>query len=278
MFELNSIYRPITAAPFKNSKTYCEIEPCDALKPYIRCFWGTPVSLQVDNNTMFESSLVIPDTCMDIIFHINYTENKYSGYFCSIDESAYKSSDKKCTAMVSTFAIRFYAWSAVLFAENSLKNSKNNCYDINDYFIKLRRELEPILFDVKTLTDKIKITEKILLKRLNLKLQNNNLLNSLYYIISSNGTIKTSELSMLTAVSSKQLERIFNENIGTTPKSLSSLIRYQLLWQDMIYNRNFNIHDAVDKYGYFDQAHLINDFKRRHLTSPIEALKIVHKK
>lgn len=269
MYRLNSIYHPITSTPFKKSENYCEIEPCDELKPYIRCFWGTPLPVK----KIQESTLVIPDTCMDIIFDINYTENKYSGCFCAIDESSYKSSNEKCTDITSTFGIRFYAWSAILFTDRSLKSSKNKAHDINDFFENLRHELEPILFDAKTLTDKIKQTEKILIKRLNLNRLNNNIFNSIHYIISSNGTVKMSDLSMHTAVSSKQLERIFNENIGITPKAFSSLIRYQLLWQDMIYNKKFNILNAVEKYGYFDQAHLLKDFKRRHSLNPSEAIK-----
>ena len=38
--ELNTLYRPITSTPFRHSVSYAEFEPCAALKPYIRCFWG----------------------------------------------------------------------------------------------------------------------------------------------------------------------------------------------------------------------------------------------
>ncbi len=41
MFKLNNIYRPITAQPFLSDQAYTEIQPCEALKPYICCFWGT---------------------------------------------------------------------------------------------------------------------------------------------------------------------------------------------------------------------------------------------
>ncbi len=34
-------YTPITAMPYSRSESYVEIEPCAALKPYIRCFWGS---------------------------------------------------------------------------------------------------------------------------------------------------------------------------------------------------------------------------------------------
>lgn len=83
--ELNTLYRPITSTPFRHSVSYAEFEPCVALKPYIRCFWGTTVpTLQSP-----ESTLVIPDTCMDIIFRANHTDNTVSGGFCGIDDRTF---------------------------------------------------------------------------------------------------------------------------------------------------------------------------------------------
>lgn len=41
VMELNQIYNPLTAAPFACNEYYMEFAPCAALKPYIKCFWGT---------------------------------------------------------------------------------------------------------------------------------------------------------------------------------------------------------------------------------------------
>lgn len=65
-------------------------------------------------------------------------------------------------------------------------------------------------------------------------------------------------------ISSRQLERLFLEYIGISPKSLASIVRYQYLWNELIYNKNFHMADAVYKYGYSDQAHLCHDFKKYH--------------
>ena len=49
-------------------------------------------------------------------------------------------------------------------------------------------------------------------------------------------------------------------------------MRYQLLWQEMLRAPRFSVLDAVDRFGYTDQAHLLGDFRRRHLMTPREAL------
>lgn len=65
-------------------------------------------------------------------------------------------------------------------------------------------------------------------------------------------------------IGSRQLERLFLEYIGVSPKSLASMVRYQYLWNELLYHKDFNIADAVYQYGYSDQAHLCHDFKKYH--------------
>ena len=276
MHRIINMYRPITAAPFANNDAYCEIPPCEALRPYIRCFWGTkkPVSAQADTAS---TGIVIPDTCMDIIFDINYTENNYNGFFCTIDEHSYRTGGAIAADTTATFAIRFYAWTAILFSEEDFTGRKNRAFAVEEFFGKLKAELEPLLFDVPTLDGKIAVAEKLLLKKLCANRINNNLMNAIRYMLETNGRAKITDLCAYTSVSERQLERIFNYNMGVSPKTFSSLLRYQLLWQDIVLSPYFNILDAVDKYGFSDQAHLLNDFKKRHLMTPKAAAEYARK-
>ena len=41
MNQFYRLYRPATAVPHRNDSTYTEITPCSALRPYIKCFWGS---------------------------------------------------------------------------------------------------------------------------------------------------------------------------------------------------------------------------------------------
>ncbi len=180
MNRIINMYRPITTTPFTDNDTYCEILPCEALRPYIRCFWGTkkPLSAQTDADS---SGIVIPDTCMDIIFDINYTENNYSGFFCTVDEHSYHTGGAIIADTTATFAIRFYAWTAILFSEEDFTGRKNSAFAVEEFFSKLKAELVPLLFDVPTLDGKIAVTEKILLKKLCTNRINNNLMNAIQY-------------------------------------------------------------------------------------------------
>lgn len=258
--------------PFRNSSTYTEIIPCQSLRPYIQCFWGTKKPVTKAKNDVITDELIIPDTCMDIIFNINYTENKINSNFIGINTEAFMTApqnDKE--ESTSVFAIRFYAWTAVLFSDESMTGVKNSVFDAAQHYSKIKSALEPLLFDINTINERVKIAEKILLDLLNAKRINHHLETALFCIFRNKGNIKTTALSDEVFISSRQLERIFNEYLGVSPKQLTSLVRYQNIWNDILFNKHFNVADAVHLYGYTDQSHLLHDFKRYHTLLPGEA-------
>lgn len=266
------IYKPITATPFSRDESYTEIEPCDALKPYIRCFWGSksPYVHEIEEEPI--GDLMIPDTCMDIIFKINFTDNTLENCFCGIDDIPFFNyKQNKNRAEKSVFAIRFYAWSAVFFSEESMREVKNGFYSARQYFSKLTKELEEKLFDVVEMKQRVEIAQEILLRHMNFKHRNPLVMEAVGEIFKKRGNLKFMELSREMHIGERQMERLFKEYIGVSPKQLSSLIRYQYLWKDVILNQNFHIQDGVYQYGYTDQSHLLHDFKRFHTMNLADA-------
>ncbi len=263
MNSLAKKYRPILSTPF-GREGYLEAAPCAALAPFVRCFWA--------ERQVRKDVLVIPDTCMDIIFRIDGTEN--GGFFCALDENSFYSAH----GGAELFGVRFYAWTAHLFAERGFAGSKNRAFPTEEFFGSLGAELAPQIAYPKTFGERVFAAEKALLKRLDGIRADNNLLNATDFIIDRRGSLEISELCGHTAVSARTLERLFSSAMGVSPKAFSSLVRYQLLWQEMTTRPDFNILDAVEKYGYTDQPHLLNDFRRRHLMNPGQALDYAKKR
>ena len=275
MRALARLYRPITGSPFQADASYREIAPCTALQPYIRCFWGSERPLPAQSG---KAGLVIPDTCMDIIFDIDYARNRISSSFCALDEHAYRTpASIESGGLSATFAIRFYAWTASLFAEDKLCGSANDVFPVDAFFRRIERMLAPILFEETTLMGKVLAAEKALLSVLRPEKADPAVLNAIHHILRTEGRVRISEVSAGLALSNRQLERRFDAAMGLSPKSLASLMRYQLLWQNMALGPRFDPLDAVARFGYADQAHLLGDFRRRHLMSPKEAISFARK-
>lgn len=263
--DLHKLYRPITATPFRSDDNYIECAPCDALKPYIRCFWGTPKPVRKAAGGAGTTEVVVPDTCMDIIFDVDYTNNRIANRFCGIDERTFlthNADDGEKT--VSRFAIRFYAWSAVMFADESLRGTKNGFFDADCHFSRIRREVEPLLTEALAMDELVPLVERVLLGCYDHRRRNRTVLQAVRRMLMQKGNVGVHSLAQDMQISDRQLERLFKEYIGVTPKSLAAMVRYQYLWNDILYDRKFQIQDAVYQYGYSDQAHLYHDFKKYH--------------
>lgn len=260
------LYRPLTATPFKHNSAYQEIEPCRMLQPYIRCFWGGRMTSGAEADE--SSGIVIPDTCVDIIYRMDDMGNIIISDFVGInDRSFFIRSNHNAENKMEVFAIRFYAWGAYAFCEDSFVGTVNGRYDVRERFSWLDRELRSRLSEPGNLADWIRLAETLLLKKLEAARENVIVDRVMQDILRHHGGLEISRLAKQNLISSRQMERLFHEYIGMTPKKLSNLVRYQCLWRDIVSQGHFNMMDAVDKYGYTDVPHLMREFERYHSMS-----------
>lgn len=271
-------FQPLTAQPGFFSPSYAELLPCAALRPYVRCFWGTEGFDCASMQARPKGPLVTPDLCMDVILTVNFTRNQAWDLFCGIDDHAFLPSAAQTTDRVCTFAIRFYAWSVVLFSGEDLRGTLNARQESGAYFSGLRQALLPILFQMDTLAQRAQLAQDYLLRCLRPEWENADVMNVIYAMVCSGGRVPIGELAARHAVGQRQLERLFKRYMGASPKKVGNLIRYQLLWQELMRAPKESMAQLALKYGYFDQAHLLLDFKKYHTMTPSEALRVAGRK
>lgn len=263
--ELDALYRPMTASPYRRDAGYWESPPCAALRPYIRCFWRSAPA----KGTPEGRALVIPDTCMDILFYADPICGGLTSVFCALNDAAYHSGPSQAPIV---FAVRFYPWAAALFARDSLSQTLNAKYDAEQHFPSLTRRLSPLLERCATFAARQQCAEACLLALLDGAPPSGTFLNVLLDLLCHDASLSVTGLARNACLSTRQLERLSERYTGMPPKRLSSLIRYQLVWQDALRSSRFSVQDAVFRYGYADQAHLLNAFRRFHSMSLRRAL------
>ena len=266
---MHTLYYPLTAHPFDRSAQYTEIAPCQALAPYIRCFWGTLYPLPDVREKQL--SIVTPDTCMDVIFTADYTANTLSCSFCGINDHTFPSHIAGSGHLISTFAIRFYPWAAALFATDALSGTENQFLPAEAWFAPVTRALAPHLFDFHTLSELSVLAENALLAAMHTPGDVCLLHSAMHRMIRTKGALPIASLARNEQISPRRLERIFHRYVGMTPKKIATLIRYQQVLRDAVLYPDFDIQDAVLKYGYTDQSHLLHEFCRFHTMTPREA-------
>ena len=68
-------------------------------------------------------------------------------------------------------------------------------------------------------------------------------------------------LASESCLSRKQFERSFSDIIGSSPKQFLKIIRFQNAIFQKSKHPELNLTELAHKCGYYDQAHMINDFK-----------------
>lgn len=282
MIDLSELYYPITAKPAEAG----EVLPGKALRPYIRCFWGAAALPQAPvfepeaspGHTAplpMEPEIIIPDSCMDIIWEWDEITGGSGGIFCGINDSPFEAGQALPPSDRQRFAIRFHFWAVHLFADEHLRDVLNIHAPVEHYFTAFRRELGQRLRAAHTFAERIAAAEAYLLKRLEQGgRSNDSMMNAVYSILKRRGAVTAGELESSAGVSSRQLERLFREYIGISPKKTADLVRFQNVWLEL-YQLPLSakaMQDLVYGYRYSHQSHLINSFKKFAGRTPLEAL------
>jgi len=83
-------------------------------------------------------------------------------------------------------------------------------------------------------------------------------------INASHGDIRVRDLALSCNLSERQLERLFFERVGLTPKRYARIQRFRSVLnhlEDPSESERPKLADVAALYGYTDQSHLVRDFK-----------------
>jgi transcriptional regulator GlxA family with amidase domain len=83
---------------------------------------------------------------------------------------------------------------------------------------------------------------------------------NVHAILASGGQISPDELAQRAGMTARQLQRRFQVSVGVSPKLLCRIVRFRTIF-DCLQSRAPWPSIALDC-GFFDQSHLIRDFKQ----------------
>lgn len=82
------------------------------------------------------------------------------------------------------------------------------------------------------------------------------------------GTVK--EVSEQTGLSQRRFIQVFREEVGLTPKLFCRILRFQEIVRLIGSDRRMEWAEAALRFGYFDQAHFVHDFRAFSGTTPTD--------
>ncbi len=241
-------------------------KPSPFLSQYVKQYWAID---DCSSNVNEHIQRVVPSGLMELMFYFGDKPNvvdekkRFSeNSFLSGQQKSYY--DIIVSGKISLFLISFQPYGAKLFFEIP----SNEFFNLNvplTYLLKGDAiELESQLCESVTFQEKMIVAEKFLTKLLQKKgkeYEINRIVNSVALINQSKGIIAIDTLSSSVCLSRKQYERTFAEYIGSSPKQFLRTVRFQNSLQAKQRNKNIQLTELAYECGYYDQSHMINDYK-----------------
>jgi AraC-like DNA-binding protein len=100
--------------------------------------------------------------------------------------------------------------------------------------------------------------------------------NAAAYVLTHNGQINLDSLVLRSGLSQRQFERKFTEQVGVSPKLYSRIVRLNYALRLKQQRPNLQWTDVTYEAGYFDQMHLVKDFKSLAGETPSRFLRMLN--
>lgn len=244
---------------------YQTFEPSQDLTTIIKCYW----TLESPKAETPEKQTIVPDGCMEMVFHFGdlykqYVDNGNSIIQpkCFVIGQLTQPLEIEPTGETGIFSVRFHPNGFLPFASIPIKEMENKAVSLEKLFGKEGKELEQKILNASSTSERIQHIEPFLINRLSDNKTIDRIVKStVETILTANGQLSINELSRQTNINRRQMERKFSSTIGLSPKQLSKTIRLQATLKMLLSKQFTSLTSLAHENEYYDQAHFIKDFK-----------------
>jgi AraC-like DNA-binding protein len=242
---------------------YQEHHPNPPLNRFVECFW----TLEGDSGSgPSDPERVLPDGCAELILNfgdrfVQHCEQQrhtqpHQFFVGQITKPILISP----TGTVELIGIRFHPSGTAPFFRLPMEQLTNQVVELELLSKPIARRIAETVESLPTLWQKILELERILTEAIDLESLDQSLLSLANNIVLRGGVISVDDLANSAGVSNRQLERRFLREVGVSPKVLCRILRFQQVFRVVETDPTWAT-VAVDC-GYYDQAHLIRDFRQ----------------
>jgi AraC-like DNA-binding protein len=239
---------------------YKQFKPDPALSPYIDAFWEA-----TSDESISFTERILPDCCIDIIINLGTDVVADESGVVMKNEQAYligtmtRYKDTVREPGTRLLGIRFKPAGFGNFF---------NCGPLQEFTDKTiefeKSHIPPFNLIAQDFTGSL---NHFFLRKLSPPRQS--ISHILEQVYAKKGQINVVELAKNNFMIVRQLERMFIQHVGISPKAFINFVRYQYAIQNI--KENYPVQSLVDlsfELGYYDHAHLSNEIKKYSGVSP----------
>ena len=246
--------------------------PSRELQNFVKCFW----SLEDDGRSKPQKQRVVPDGCMEMIFHFG---DRYRQYFNNGSSYIQPRSfifgqithylEIEPTGVTGIIAARFLPEGLQPLLPVPVSSLQDRAIVLSDIFGEQAIQLEQALLTSGNIPQRIQLIESFLISKQTQPTRADTIIaNCVEVIMRSQGKIGVADLAQQMKTTRRQLERRFASSVGMSPKRLARAVRLQAALRMLEQKKFDSLTDLAYENGYYDQAHFIRDFKEFTGTSP----------
>lgn len=259
---------------------YRERRPSNQLANHIKRFWSLEY---YPAREAPEPETVLPDGCPEIVFNLSDRFRRIDSGTNEIQPATLfagqmsRSIAIQPIGAVRLFGVRFHPAGASPVGGFPMCDLSDQVVGIDCAIGRKGLELEAKVREANSFEQRISAFEAFFLERLAARRREDLISHhAARLIVSSRGQISVSHLSDRLGVSERRLERRFKACIGVSPKMLARIVRFQGVVRTIQSAETPNMLDAVHELGYFDQSHLIRDFREFSGDTPLGYFEKTH--
>lgn len=227
-----------------------EFLPIPQLRQFAECIWYSPAVAA----TRFE---IVPDGSVDVCFVLSERAPRTLIFGTTTRTSTYE-----LESGAPHFGVRFRPGSAPLFVKGNISDLTDNAMAVPD-FLGLNAEE---MLEASSMVERRNRLESTLLRALRHSYDRRSsvLSRAIATIESRKGNVRLRELAAECSLSERQVERLFLDGVGITPKLYMRIRRFRSVLshlQDPPDDEPVRFADIAASYGYTDQSHLARDFR-----------------
>lgn len=250
---------------------YSETKPHGFSEHFVKLYWELSYSL----NEMSGPEPVLPNGCVEIIFDFRDRFVTYhSGCVAETQPRSIVAGQLTSRLVIGPsgetdmFGVRLRSESAFSLLGISMFEIRDQIVDLHDVLGAVEDELFEKLAVANGFNERIEVFEKYLFT-FNVRPVSAELSGCISALRMTNGAKQISHCAGDMQWSERRLERTFNEQIGLSPKLFARIIRFQSLLANAAKD-NLTLLDNAFAAGYYDQSHMIRDFRNFAGVTPME--------
>jgi AraC-like DNA-binding protein len=239
---------------------YREMRPRGAAASFAECFW----TLELDGDDCVAVQRVVPDGAAELIVNFATPMESLDGGMWREQPGSFLAAQitgplmLRCAGKARILGVRFKPHGAGALLGPVMNEVTDSAVPIQDLSDVLAEDVGRA-FDAEAWSDRSRAVEEALVRFDSRYGKHDELVQRAVEQFTS-GQTDVAGVARLLGISSRQLERRFTRQVGLTPKLFCRMRRFQSVFQAVEQGGSRWADAAVDC-GYFDQAHLIRDFK-----------------